>query len=76
MKTLSIYPAILDTFWSFRHALSFVGRKAAFPPLGLLTIAVMSPTTWDKRLVKMNTTTLTDEDIRWADMVFITVIHV
>jgi radical SAM superfamily enzyme YgiQ (UPF0313 family) len=76
MNALYIYPAIPDTFWSFRHALSFVGRKAAFPPLGLLTIAAMSPATWAKRLVDMNTTTLTDDDIRWADMVFITAMHV
>jgi len=76
MKTLYIYPAIPDTFWSFRHALSFVGKKSAFPPLGLLTIAAMSPKKWEKRLVDINTTTLTDEDIRWADMVFITAMHV
>ncbi|HQP29987.1 MAG TPA: B12-binding domain-containing radical SAM protein, partial [Deltaproteobacteria bacterium] len=76
MKTLYIYPAIPDTFWSFRHALSFMGEKAAFPPLGLLTIAAMSPKTWEKRLVDMNTTALTDDDIRWADMVFTTAMHV
>jgi len=76
MKALYIYPAIPDTFWSFRHALSFMGEKAAFPPLGLLTIAAMSPKQWEKRLVDMNTTALTDDDIRWADMVFITAMHV
>ncbi len=71
MKILFVYPQYPDTFWSFRHALKFVSKKAAFPPLGLLTIAAMLPAEWEKKLVDMNVTRLTDEDIRWADCVFI-----
>ncbi len=40
MKTLLVYPEFPDTYWSFRHALSFEGKRSAFPPLGLLTDAV------------------------------------
>jgi len=40
---LLIYPEIPDTFWSFKHALNFVGKKVALPPLGLATIAAMLP---------------------------------
>lgn len=71
MKILLVYPQYPDTFWGFRHALKFISKKAAFPPLGLLTVAAMLPGAWEKRLVDMNVTPLTDEDIRWADYVFL-----
>ena len=71
MKVLFIYPAFPVTFWSFEYALKFVRKKAAYPPLGLLTVASMLPEDWDRRLVDMNVERLTDDDLRWADMVFI-----
>ena len=71
MKILLVYPRYPDTFWSFKHALRFISRKATFAPLGLLTVAAMLPDDWEKKLVDMNTATLTDKDLRWADYVFI-----
>ena len=71
MKILLVYPKYPDTFWGFRHALRIISKKAAFPPLGLLTVAAMLPREWDKKLVDMNANALTDKDIRWADYVFI-----
>jgi radical SAM superfamily enzyme YgiQ (UPF0313 family) len=71
MKILLVYPCCPDTFWSFRHALKFIGRKASFPPLGLLTVAAMLPVDWEKRLVDMNVRALADEDLAWADYAFI-----
>ncbi len=71
MKTLLIYPKFPDTFWSFTYALGFIGKKAAFPPLGLLTVASMLPEQWPKRLVDLNVDSLKDKDLVWADMVFI-----
>ena len=71
MKILLVYPQYPDTFWSFKHSLRIALKKAAFPPLGLLTVAAMLPEEWDKKLVDMNVTTLSDEDIKWADYVFI-----
>ncbi len=71
MNILLVYPQYPDTFWSFKHALRFVLRKAAFPPLGLLTVAAMLPKEWNKKLVDMNVHSLTDKDIKWADYVFI-----
>jgi len=66
-----VYPQYPDTFWSFKHALKFVSKKASFPPLGLLTVAAMLPGEWEKKLVDMNVTALSEEDIKWADYVFI-----
>ncbi len=71
MKILLVYPEFPDTFWSFKHALKFVHKKAGAPPLGLLTVAAMLPFEWDKRLVDLNVTDLKDEDLVWADYVFI-----
>jgi radical SAM superfamily enzyme YgiQ (UPF0313 family) len=70
-KILLVYPEFPDTFWSFKHALKFVKKKAGAPPLGLLTVAAMLPSAWGKRLVDLNVTNLTDEDLQWADYVFV-----
>jgi len=71
LKILLVYPQYPDTFWSFKHALKIISKKASFPPLGLLTVAAMLPNEWEKKLVDMNVTSLTDENIKWADYVFI-----
>src|SRR4030066_1643765 len=71
MRTLLVYPQYPDTFWSLRHALRVICKKAAFPPLGLLTVSSMFPQEWEKKLIDMNATPLTDRDIRWADYVFV-----
>jgi radical SAM superfamily enzyme YgiQ (UPF0313 family) len=71
MKILFVYPKYPDTFWSFKHALKFISKKASFPPLGLLTVAAMLPEEWEKKLIDMNVSALTEEDLEWADYVFI-----
>ena len=71
MKILIVYPQVAETFWSFKHALRVVQRKAAFPPLGALTVAALLPESWQKRLVDMNVRSLRDDDLQWADYVFI-----
>ena len=71
MKVLLLYPEFPDTFWSFKHALKFIRKKASLPPLGLLTVAAMLPTEWGKRLVDVNVRKLRDKDLAWADLVFI-----
>ncbi|MEI6080623.1 MAG: radical SAM protein, partial [bacterium] len=71
MNVLLLYPKYPDTFWSFKHVMSFAGSKAAYPPLGLLTVASMLPSEWNKKLIDMNINELKDEDILEADIVFI-----
>ncbi|MGD1101537.1 MAG: B12-binding domain-containing radical SAM protein, partial [Terriglobia bacterium] len=70
MKVLLVYPEFPDTFWSFKHALPFQGKRSAFPPLGLLTVSAMLPKHWQKRLVDLNVQRLKDSDLDWADVVF------
>jgi radical SAM superfamily enzyme YgiQ (UPF0313 family) len=76
MKALLIYPTFPETFWSFKSILKFISRKAAFPPLGLLTVASMMPDEWDMKLVDMNVKDLKEEDLLWADVVFISAMFV
>ncbi len=71
MNILFLYPEFPDTFWSFKHALKFTRKKASFPPLGLLTVAAMLPSSWSKRLIDVNVSKLMDQDLAWADYVFI-----
>ncbi len=71
-----VYPMYPDTFWSFKHALKFVSKKASFPPLGLLTVASMLPKEWSVKLIDMNANDLNDEDIIWADYVFISAMSI
>jgi radical SAM superfamily enzyme YgiQ (UPF0313 family) len=70
MKVLLVYPEFPDTFWSFKHALPFQGKRSAFPPLGALTVSAMLPKQWEKRLVDLNVQRLKDSDLDWADVVF------
>lgn len=76
MNILLVYPEYPDTFWSFKHALRFISKRALHPPLGLLTIAAMLPKAWQKRLVDMNIGRLEDKDLRWADYVFLSAMAV
>jgi len=71
MKILLVYPKYPDTFWSFSYALRFIGKKAPFPPMGLLTVAAILPKQWNLKLVDMNVSALNEDDILWADYVFV-----
>lgn len=68
MNVLLIYPHWPETYWSFRHALKFQGKRAAYPPLGLLTVASMLPDHWHRRLVDSSVRRLTDADLKWANI--------
>jgi radical SAM superfamily enzyme YgiQ (UPF0313 family) len=76
MNILLVYPRYPDTYWSFKHALRFISKKAAIPPLGLITVSAMLPGNWQKKLVDMNTSELTDSDILWADYVFLSAMYI
>jgi len=71
MRILMVYPRFADALWAYKHALAFVGKRASSPPLGLLTVAAMLPEAWDKKLVDLNVAELSDDDLRWADCVFL-----
>lgn len=70
MNGMLLYLEFSDTFWSFRHALKFIHKRASLPPLGLLTVAAMLPDGWAKRLVDVDVRKLREPDLAWADVAF------
>jgi len=76
MNILLVYPENPTTFWSFKHALKFINKKANLPPLGLLTVAAMLPKDWNLKLIDMNIKKLKNRDILWADFVFISAMNI
>jgi radical SAM superfamily enzyme YgiQ (UPF0313 family) len=74
-KALLISPAFPDdSFWSYKHVIRYVGRKAAFPPLGVLSFAAMMPEDWEFELLDMNirhwSTGTLRRKIQQADVIF------
>ncbi len=69
-NALLIYPKHPPTYWGNNYALDLLGIKAAFPPLGLLTLAAMFPARYALRVVDLNVTPLEDDDLEWADLAF------
>ncbi len=72
MNILLVSPQTPQTFWSFSHLMPLISKKAAFPPLGLVTVAAMLPRDWSLELVDLNIESLSDGQIGWADYVFVT----
>src|SRR3989442_12943192 len=70
MNVLLVYPEFPDTFWSFKHALPFQGKRSAYPPLGLLTEAAMLPVRWQKRLEDIKVRRAKDYGINWDQEIF------
>lgn len=69
-NALFVYPKFPPSYWGFKYALEFLGKKSSMPPLGLLTIAGMFPDNYAMKVVDMNIESLTDAHLQWADVVF------
>ena len=74
---LCVFPAYTPSFGTFQHAFPLMGRVRAFmPPQGLLLIAAYMPESWPVRFVDENITPATPEDFAWADVVFVSGMHI
>jgi radical SAM superfamily enzyme YgiQ (UPF0313 family) len=56
MRLLLINPRFTESFWSFRFAMSEVvpGKRTLNPPLGLATLAALTPPHWEVTIVDEN----------------------
>jgi radical SAM superfamily enzyme YgiQ (UPF0313 family) len=56
MKLLLINPRLPESFWSFTWAIGNVtrGKRAAISPLGLATVAALTPPGWDVEIIDEN----------------------
>lgn len=66
---LLVYPEFPKTYWGMQDILPVAGKRALMPPLGLVTIAAMTPATYELRLVDLNCRPLHESELEWADMV-------
>ena len=71
MRALLVQAKTPPTYWSYDHALPFVGKAAALPPLGLATLAALLPRRWEIRIADLHVTPLRDADLEWADAVLV-----
>ena len=76
LKILLVYPEVPQTFWSLTYALQFFGKRTWSPPLGLLTVAAMLPSHYEQRLRDLNVVSLGDDDLAWADYVFLSAMEI
>jgi radical SAM superfamily enzyme YgiQ (UPF0313 family) len=70
MNALLVYPRFPVTYWGMQRAMRLIGKRAALPPLGLITVAALLPRDWHLRLIDLNVDVLHDDDLAWADLVF------
>jgi radical SAM superfamily enzyme YgiQ (UPF0313 family) len=56
MRLLLINPKVPESFWSFKWAVHTIlpGKRALNPPLGLATLAALTPQHWDITIVDEN----------------------
>ncbi len=71
MKILFVNPEFPVTYWGFQYTLDLAGKHVNVPPLGLVTVAALLPQTWELRLTDINIRPLTDQELLWADVVFL-----
>ncbi len=58
-----------NSFWNLQALCDVWGARCPAPPLGLITVAGLLPSSWNCRLVNRNAEELTDADLAWADLV-------
>ena len=71
MKTLLIYPQYPLSIWSYKKVLELIGKKAALPPLSLITVAGILPQDWEFKLVDRTIRSVTEYEWQWAELVII-----
>jgi radical SAM superfamily enzyme YgiQ (UPF0313 family) len=71
MRVLLVNPEFPESYWSGSHALPFANRRVLLPPLGLITVAALLPQDWEIRLSDLATQPVSDDELRWADVVML-----
>ncbi|ACB95082.1 B12-binding domain-containing radical SAM protein [Beijerinckia indica] len=74
---LCVFPRYVPSFGTFEYAYELTdGVKAFMPPQGLLVIASVMPANWDVRFIDENMQAASTEDFLWADVVFVSGMHI
>lgn len=76
-RVLCVSPRYVPSFGTFEYAYELMDDVRAFmPPQGLLVIAASLPPSWSVRFVDENMTRASDADFAWAEVVFVSGMHV
>src|SRR5271169_2071941 len=72
-RILCVFPRYAPSFGTFHHAYPLMdGVRAFMPPQGILVVAAYLPRAWEVRLVDENVRSVSDQELAWADAVFVT----
>jgi radical SAM superfamily enzyme YgiQ (UPF0313 family) len=76
-RVLCVFPRYAPSFGSFEFSYPLTdGIRAFMPPQGLLVIAAAVPPSWQVRFVDENIAPAEPDDFAWADVVFVSGMHV
>jgi radical SAM superfamily enzyme YgiQ (UPF0313 family) len=76
-RILCVFPRYAPSFGTFHHAYPLMdGVRAFMPPQGILVVAAYLPQAWEVRLVDENLRPASEEELAWADAVFVSGMHV
>jgi radical SAM superfamily enzyme YgiQ (UPF0313 family) len=76
-KILCAFPRYSYSFGTFNHAFPLMGDVKGFmPPQGILVITALIPDEWEIRFVDENIRRVTTEEFAWADVVFVSGMHI
>jgi radical SAM superfamily enzyme YgiQ (UPF0313 family) len=71
VNALLVSPLLPLSFWNFKSILKIIKKKITYIPLGLITVASLLPRHWTLKLVDLNAEKLTDQVVKWADLVLV-----
>jgi hopanoid C-2 methylase len=76
-RILCAFPRYSYSFGTFNHAFPLMGDVKGFmPPQGILVITALIPGEWEIKFVDENIARVTPEEFAWADVVFISGMHI
>ncbi|MCE0523384.1 MAG: B12-binding domain-containing radical SAM protein [Methylacidiphilales bacterium] len=76
-RILCAFPRYSYSFGTFNHAFPLMGDVKGFmPPQGILVITALIPDQWEIKFVDENIRRVTPEEFAWADVVFISGMHI
>src|SRR5260221_4014994 len=76
-RILCAFPRYSYSFGTFNHAFPLMGDVKGFmPPQGILVITALIPDGWEIKFVDENIQRVTPEEFAWADVVFVSGMHI
>jgi radical SAM superfamily enzyme YgiQ (UPF0313 family) len=76
-RVLLAFPRYSYSFGTFNHAFPLMGDVKGFmPPQGILVISALIPDEWEIRFIDENIQRAQPEDFAWADVVFVSGMHI